>query len=73
MGRFKMVKMADEDKAFEQTSKDNIGWKCPFSLETPNKKISLRQNICKGCGKLFKTNINSDYCLKCKEIFYDEP
>ena len=41
-------------------------------LKKYDKKSSLKQ-ICKGCGKLFKNNYNSIYCLECEEIFYDEP
>jgi len=48
------------------------GWKCPFSLNN-DKKSSLKQIMCKGCGAMFKSNNNSNYCLECKEIFYDEP
>jgi hypothetical protein len=51
--------------------KRNKGFKCPFSLKN-DKKSSLKL-ICKGCGKLFKNNYNSIYCLECEEIFYDEP
>ena len=46
--------------------------KCPFSLKN-DKKSSLKQIMCKGCGTMFKSNYNSNYCLECKEIFYDEP
>ncbi len=48
------------------------GLKCPFSLKN-DKKSSPKQIICKGCGTMFKSNYNSNYCLECKEIFYDEP
>lgn len=49
-----------------------MDWKCPLSLNK-DKKSPLKQIICKGCGTMFKSNYNSNYCLECKEIFYDEP
>ncbi|ADZ10363.1 hypothetical protein Metbo_2146 [Methanobacterium lacus] len=60
-----MIKEKNEKKI-----KDD--WKCPFSLKN-DKKSSLKQIICKGCDTMFKSNYNSNYCLECKEIFYDEP
>ncbi len=52
--------------------KRKMDWKCPLSLNK-DKKSPLKQIICKGCGTMFKSNYNSNYCLECKEIFYDEP
>jgi hypothetical protein len=68
-----MVKEADKDEAFEHSLKDDMGWGCSCSQDILNKKSSLSQSTCKGCGKLFKTNRDVDYCFECKEIFYDEP
>jgi hypothetical protein len=47
-------------------------WTCPYSPDIEN-KISIKEIICKGCGIIFKTNANSNYCIECKKIFYDEP
>jgi hypothetical protein len=66
-----LIKEKNEDN--EQALKSKMGWKCSLSLDMVNKKSSLRQIICENCGTLFKTNKNSNYCLECKEIFYDEP
>jgi hypothetical protein len=52
--------------------KRKMDWKCSCSLNN-DKKSSLKQVVCKGCGTMFKSNDNSNYCLECKEIFYDEP
>lgn len=67
----KLIKEKNRDKEQPLTSK--IGWKCPFSLDIVDKNSPTRQIICENCGSLFKTNENSNYCLECKEIFYDEP
>lgn len=62
-----MVKERDEDKAFEQELKGRMGWKCPCSLEIVDKKSSLREVVCKGCGKTFKTNRTIDLCFDCEK------
>lgn len=53
--------------------KDKMGRKYSCSLELIDKKNSPKQIICKGCGTILKSNMSSNYCSKCKEIFYDEP
>ncbi len=68
-----LINETNGNKEFEQALKSKMSWKCSCSLDTVDKKSSLRQIICKGCGTMFKTNKNSNYCLECKEIFYDEP
>ena len=50
-----MVKDLDEDKAFEQKLKGKMGWKCSCSLDI----------VCKGCGKVFKTDRDVEYCFSC--------
>jgi hypothetical protein len=60
-----LIKEKNEEKV-------KTSFKCPFSLKN-DKKSSLTQIICKGCGKIFNNNNNSIYCLECEEIFYDEP
>ena len=65
MMRFKMVKEFDEDKAFEQKLKGKIGWKCSCSLDIIDKECSLKEIVCKGCGKVFKTNRAAKYCFRC--------
>ncbi len=62
-----MVKKVDEDKAFEQALKGKMGWKCSCSLDVVDKKSTLRQVTCKGCGKVFKTDRDSDYCFECEK------
>jgi hypothetical protein len=61
-----MGKEIDKDKAFEQALKGKMGWKCSCSLDIVDKKSSLKQVICKGCGKLFKTNKDTEYCFRCE-------
>lgn len=62
-----MVKETAEDKAFEQELKGKMGWKCPCSLDIVDKESDLKEIVCKGCGKVFKTNTNSEYCFDCKK------
>lgn len=61
-----MVKNADVDKEFEAQLKGKMGWKCACSLDIVDKKSSLKSVTCKGCGKIFKTDRNTDYCFKCE-------
>ncbi|OPX60207.1 MAG: hypothetical protein A4E25_00673 [Methanobacterium sp. PtaB.Bin024] len=56
----------DEDKAFEQALKGKMGWKCSCSLEVVDKKSSLRDVTCKKCGKIFKTDRDTDMCIRCE-------
>jgi hypothetical protein len=67
----KLIKAKNQDE--KQLLTNKIGRNCPFSSDIVNKKSLTKQSICENCGKLFKTNNNSNYCLECKEIFYDEP
>ena len=53
------------DKEFEAQLKGKMGWKCSCSLDIIDKESSLRSVVCKGCGKVFKTNRDTDYCFKC--------
>jgi hypothetical protein len=60
-----MVKDLDEDKAFEQKLKGKMGWKCSCSLDIVDKKSSFKEIVCKGCGKVFKTDRGVEYCFSC--------
>jgi len=62
-----MSKLSDEDKAFEQKLKGKMGWKCSCSLDIVDQGSSLKQVVCKGCGKSFKTNKNTEYCFDCEK------
>jgi hypothetical protein len=62
-----MVKKTSEDQAFEQELKGKMGWKCSCSLDIVDKESSLREIVCKGCGKVLKTNSNREYCFDCKK------
>ncbi len=66
-----MIKAKNQDE--KRLLANKIGQNCPFSLDIVDKNSSTRQSICENCGKLFKTNKNSNYCSECKELFYDEP
>ena len=60
-----MKKEFDADKAFEQKLKGKMGWKCSCALEIVDKHSSLREVICKKCGKIFKTNRDTELCFQC--------
>ncbi|MGZ7160102.1 MAG: hypothetical protein ACXVHR_06495 [Methanobacterium sp.] len=60
-----MVEEDKIDKEFEAQLKGKMGWKCSCSLDIVDKKSALKSVICKGCGKVFKTNRNTEYCFKC--------
>ncbi len=62
-----MVREIDEDKAFEQELKGKMGWKCSCSLDIVDKECSLKKISCKGCGKVFKTNRDVEYCFDCEK------
>jgi hypothetical protein len=62
-----LSKLSEEDKAFEQSLKGKMGWKCSCSLDVVDKKCSLKEVVCKKCGKNFKTNRNTDYCFDCEK------
>jgi len=53
------------DKEFEAQLKGKMGWKCACSLDVVDKKTELKQVTCKGCGKVFKTNRETEYCFDC--------
>ncbi|MCE5215352.1 MAG: hypothetical protein LLF83_11635 [Methanobacterium sp.] len=56
-----------EDKAFEQALKGKMGWKCSCSLEIIDKKSTLHSVSCKNCGKIFKTNKDTELCFDCEK------
>jgi len=60
-----MAKNDDIDKEFEAMLKGKMGWKCSCSLDIIDKKSKLESVTCKRCGKVFKTNRNTEYCFKC--------
>ncbi|MBM4241765.1 MAG: hypothetical protein FJ150_08920 [Euryarchaeota archaeon] len=62
-----MAREIDEDKAFEAKLRGSFGWKCSCSLDIVDKESSLREVICKGCGKVFMTNRDTEYCFKCRK------
>lgn len=62
-----MAKEIDEEKAFEQALKGKMGWKCSCSLDIVDKGSSLREIRCKTCGKVFKTNRNTEFCFDCEK------
>lgn len=62
-----MPKEIDEDKAFEQALKGKMGWKCSCALEIVDKKSSLASVSCKSCGKVFKTNKDTELCFDCEK------
>ncbi|MBU4534572.1 MAG: hypothetical protein KKF16_01805 [Euryarchaeota archaeon] len=61
-----MSKKIDEDKAFEAELKGKMGWKCACSLDIVDKKSSLIEHRCSKCGKVFKSNRDSDLCFSCE-------
>lgn len=61
-----MAKDSKVDKAFEAELKGKMGWKCSCSLDIVDKKSTLKQIICKNCGKIFKTNSDTDLCMDCR-------
>ncbi len=61
-----MVKDTDIDKEFEALLKGKMGWKCSCSLDIIDKESTLKSVTCKNCGKVFKTNRDTDFCFKCE-------
>ncbi|MGF7117080.1 hypothetical protein [Methanobacterium oryzae] len=61
-----MAKDMDIDKEFEAQLKGKMGWKCSCSLDIVDKESTLRTVTCKNCGKVFKTNRNTEFCFKCE-------
>ncbi|MDI6723385.1 MAG: hypothetical protein QMD61_01925 [Methanobacterium sp.] len=62
-----MAKDTDIDKEFEAQLKGKMGWKCSCSLDIIDKESTLRTVTCKNCGKVFKTNRDTEYCFKCEK------
>jgi len=62
-----MTKENNVDKEFEAQLKGKMGWKCSCSLDIVDKESSLKTVTCKGCGKTFKTNRNTNYCFNCEK------
>jgi len=62
-----MSKEIDEDKAFEAALKGKMGWKCPCALDIVDKKSALTELVCKDCGKIFKSNVEKDFCFNCSK------
>ena len=61
-----MAKDTDIDKEFEAQLKGKMGWKCSCSLDIIDKESTLRTVTCKNCGRVFKTNRNTEFCFKCE-------
>ena len=62
-----MSKDVEIDKEFEAQLKGKMGWKCPCSLDIIDKESTLKQVNCKKCGKIFKTNRETDLCFNCEK------
>lgn len=62
-----MTKNTEIDKEFEAQLKGKMGWKCACSLDIVDKKSSLRTITCKKCGKVFKTDRDTEFCFKCEK------
>ena len=62
-----MAKDNKIDKEFEAQLKGKLGWKCSCSLDIIDKESTLKSVTCKKCGKVFKTNRNTEYCFKCEK------
>ena len=54
-----------DEKAFEQSLKGKMG--NVYSLEIVDKKSELKTVQCKNCGKIFKTNKDTDLCFDCEK------
>jgi len=61
-----MVRDTEIDKEFEAQLKGKMGWKCSCSLDIVDKESTLKSVICKKCGKVFKTNRDTNFCFKCE-------
>ncbi len=61
-----MAKDTEIDKEFEAQLKGKMGWKCSCSLDIIDKESSLKSVTCKKCGKIFKTNRDTEFCFKCE-------
>jgi Zn finger protein HypA/HybF involved in hydrogenase expression len=61
-----MAKNTEIDKEFEAQLKGKMGWKCSCSLDIVDKESTLRTVTCKKCGKVFKTNRDTELCFKCE-------
>lgn len=61
--------MDKEDKSFEAKIKSMYsGSTCACQTGTlEKKKTSLKEVMCKNCGKIFKTNKDTDYCFNCRK------
>ena len=64
-----MTMVEDEEKGFEGKIKAMISSRacaCQTGI-LEKKKSGLRYVNCKGCGKLFKTDRDTDYCMDCEK------
>ena len=61
--------MTKEDNAIDamiQGQVNSRGCTCMTGVLKPAKS-SLKKIKCKDCGKIFKTNIDTEYCSKCRK------
>lgn len=61
--------MDKEDKEFEAKIKGMYsggGCSCQTGV-LEKKKTSLKGVVCKNCGRIFKTNKDTNYCFKCRK------
>lgn len=59
----------DEDKGFEakiKTMYSGGGCSCQTGL-LEKKKSSLKELVCRNCGKTYKTNLDTEYCFRCRK------
>jgi hypothetical protein len=59
--------MGKDDKQFEAKIKgmySGVGCACQTGA-FEKKKTSLKKVMCKNCGRIFKTDKETDYCFKC--------
>lgn len=61
--------MVKEEKGFDAKVKGMYsGGGCACQLGVIEKKESaLKEVVCKGCGKIFKTNRGTEYCWECEK------
>lgn len=60
--------MNKDDKGFEAKIKGMYsggGCACQTGV-LEKKKTSLKEVVCKNCGRIFKTDKDTDYCFKCR-------
>ncbi|KUK00883.1 MAG: hypothetical protein XD44_1058 [Methanobacteriaceae archaeon 41_258] len=63
-----VILMAKEEKGFEAKIKAMTAGGCACMTGILEKKAStLKKVVCKGCGKVFRTNRDTEYCYDCQK------